>query len=125
MKQRALAGAVGADQAPHLSTLHHQGNVRDGGESPKALGEAADREHAHGFRSRVRNPKIPAGITNMTAIRMTPTTTSQVSSKRPRQSGGQVGQGHRPHDGADQGAPASQDHPQQDQRRSSDSHRRR
>ena len=58
-------------------------NVVDGLEPAKALAESADGENAHEARSRLRKPKIPAGMRRITATRITPTTTSQVSSRVP------------------------------------------
>jgi hypothetical protein len=49
VEQGGLAGAVGADQAVDLALAHAQGNIVQGGEAAKALGDVGDNKQVgHG-----------------------------------------------------------------------------
>ena len=47
-QRRALAGAVGAEEAGHAAGLDVEGEVVDGGDAAEALGEVADLDGGHG-----------------------------------------------------------------------------
>ena len=83
VEQAALPGPVRPDQASQLTTLQLQRQVVDRDEPSEALRQPLDGEDGHVSRSRLRNPKMPEGSTRITATRMIPTTTSQMSRSEP------------------------------------------